>query len=83
MKPRFSVLYLIFYSQNKTGHEDAEARRKIISKLSSLVSWRLSGRVLFAYTELVDDLTVTVQIVFLQIFQMATTLADHFQEASP
>jgi hypothetical protein len=38
---------------------------------------------LFAYTELVYDLTVTVQIVFLQIVQMATPLADHFKETSP
>jgi hypothetical protein len=39
--------------------------------------------VLFSYTELVNDLTVTVQIVFLQVVQMATPLANHFEETSP
>jgi hypothetical protein len=38
---------------------------------------------LFAYTELVNDLTVTVQIAFLQIVQMTTPLTDHFEETSP
>jgi hypothetical protein len=38
---------------------------------------------LFAYTELVYDLTVTVQIVLLQVVQMTSPLADHLQETSP
>jgi hypothetical protein len=36
--------------------------------------------VLFAYTELAYDLTVTVQIDFLEVLQMATPLPDHLEE---
>jgi len=38
---------------------------------------------LFPYTELVYDLTVTVQIAFLQVIQMTAPLTNHFQETPP
>ena len=34
---------------------------------------------LFSYAELINDLAVTFQIVFLQIIQVAAPLPDHFQ----
>jgi hypothetical protein len=38
---------------------------------------------LLSYAKLIDDLAVTLQIVFLQIIQVAAPLPDHFQEPSP
>jgi hypothetical protein len=38
--------------------------------------------VLFSDAELIDDLPVSLQIVFLQVIEVATPLSDHFQEPS-